>query len=153
MKCEKCGNLIEDKYIWCPVCGTKKPKSKVIQVDDNVSLDRVDDNFCKKCGKAVTLDSKFCENCGSKLIDNISNNIVYCKCGQKIEPGWKFCPNCQSQIDVLKEDKNKDKNLYIYILLYFIFGGIYVYGSSVPNIWPFRSLSFLALLVTIKLLI
>lgn len=92
----------------------------MIQVDDNVSLDRVDDNFCKKCGKAVTLDSKFCENCGSKLIDNISNNIVYCKCGQKIEPGWKFCPNCQSQINVLKEDKNNDKNLYIYlIILYF----------------------------------
>lgn len=32
MKCEICGNVIEDKYIWCPVCGTKKPQKEEMQM-------------------------------------------------------------------------------------------------------------------------
>lgn len=51
MKCDKCGNIIDDNYIWCPVCGTKRPKN----------------NYCNNCGTKIEDDSKYCKDCGSKV--------------------------------------------------------------------------------------
>ncbi len=166
MKCEKCGNIIEDKYIWCPVCGTKKPKGVIVnntasstQVDNKSQENENISISCGKCGKKIKLGCNFCNNCGNKLIgENISSYneslVVYCECGQKLESGWKFCSNCQRPITVeIRNEKKsvneKQNDANIYLLIYAISVGVYMFGGLIPFVSYSSSLCGLVALVTI----
>ena len=60
MKCEKCGNIIEDKYIWCPVCGAKKPKDNTVDSEEAINNSLA--VYCQ-CGQKLKSGWKFCPNC------------------------------------------------------------------------------------------
>ena len=65
MKCKNCGNVIEEKYIWCPNCGTKRPKGKEDTQNNGIINENV--SYCSNCGSKVTNDYVFCKECGSKV--------------------------------------------------------------------------------------
>lgn len=75
IKCDKCGNEIDDKEKFCPECGASIG------------------NFCKKCGaKLNKKGQKFCPECGA-------SQIFTCpKCKKEIDEKSKFCPECGEKL-------------------------------------------------------
>lgn len=75
IKCNKCGNEVEENQKFCPECGEKIG------------------NFCKNCGaKLAKKGQKFCPECGT-------SQIFACpKCKKEIDENSKFCPECGEKL-------------------------------------------------------
>lgn len=75
IKCNKCGNVVEESQKFCPECGEKIG------------------NFCKNCGaKLVKKGQKFCPECGTPQI------FTCPKCKKEIDKNSKFCPECGEKL-------------------------------------------------------
>ena len=73
-KCNMCGETIVADSQFCPKCGGKIVKDKIV---------------CE-CGSSIPADSKFCPNCGKP-----QSTTNYCKnCGSEILKDSLFCPKC-----------------------------------------------------------
>lgn len=75
IKCNKCGNEVEENQKFCPECGEKIG------------------NFCKNCGaKLAKKGQKFCPECGTPQI------FTCPKCKKEIDENSKFCPECGEKL-------------------------------------------------------
>lgn len=75
IKCNKCGNEVEENQKFCPECGEKIG------------------NLCKNCGAKLTKKGqKFCPECGTPQI------FTCPKCKKEIDENSKFCPECGEKL-------------------------------------------------------
>ena len=65
MRCQQCGNDINNNAKFCKYCGNPVVERKdLLEKEENVKL-------CPKCGKQTRSDNLFCTNCGSSLSENL----------------------------------------------------------------------------------
>lgn len=120
MKCEKCGNIVEDKYIWCPVCGTKRPKDNpedknIERKEENYSLEQISSN------QNLILKDDYCTNCGSRL-----------------QYGFIYCPSCGNKIKYINKEYSKYtcnvlKFLNIFVILYCVLSFVFTFWKLDGN--------------------
>lgn len=75
MKCEKCGNEINNESKFCQSCGSKI--EEVIKGSPREAIINSSLKACSVCNEKINEDSRFCPNCGSEnknvVIDTSEN--------------------------------------------------------------------------------
>ena len=71
-KCSGCGEIIDDKNVFCPKCGAKKEvveeaKENATVTDNKVEEVKAEKNVCPNCGTELAEGDVFCANCGYKM--------------------------------------------------------------------------------------
>ena len=83
IKCEKCGNEIQNSSKFCPNCGTPVGTKKVEK--------------CPKCGKERIQNAKFCDACGWNFENKSIRGYRCAKCGKitrQYSNQVNFCNHC-----------------------------------------------------------
>lgn len=118
MKCQNCGNEMNESAKFCRECGAEI----VLQTEP------FNKKICIECGNEVEDNAVFCNNCGYRMIDEQSNvdELTKCcpKCGTQLNADAMFCKECGTSLDnnennVVNEkaQKKKDKGLIWLIIL------------------------------------
>jgi predicted RNA-binding Zn-ribbon protein involved in translation (DUF1610 family) len=102
-KCDKCGEELEMKVLFCPKCGEKQPPIEIKgEKPQNQGL------VCFGCGAPIKPETKFCPKCGAKQEERpeeteeeqVEAQVKVCPtCGVQLEEGIKFCQNCGTKIE------------------------------------------------------
>ena len=71
-QCSGCGEIIDDKNVFCPKCGAKKEVADEEKEDSAVASEEVipeGKRKCSGCGEIIDDSDMFCANCGTKKED------------------------------------------------------------------------------------
>lgn len=76
--CKNCGAELNEKDLYCSVCGTKVEEKKEEDIAEQ-SWDEIEEKstivYCKFCGKQLDDDVDVCPECGAKLTDNVNKSV------------------------------------------------------------------------------
>lgn len=121
MKCQNCGNEMNESAKFCRECGAEI----VLQTE------AFNKKTCIECGNEVEENAIFCNNCGHRMIDeqnNVDESTKCCpQCETQLNADAMFCKECgtslnNDELNVVndKSPKKKDKGLIFLIILLII---------------------------------
>lgn len=95
-RCLVCGFMVPDAAVFCPNCGSARPKPPPSVI-------------CVNCGNSVPPDARFCANCGqpiavpasapeSKPAEAAPSSLICTGCQAEISAEAAFCPLCGTPV-------------------------------------------------------
>ncbi len=67
VKCNVCGNEVEESAEFCQNCGTKVDKSAPVENVGTQTVENQNTKFCSNCGEKIDINAEICPKCGVRV--------------------------------------------------------------------------------------